>query len=164
MKVNTKQMISAALFAALTLVLTYFVKIPLPTGYANLGDCAVLLAGWVLGPVYGSLAAAIGSMLADIFSGYAMYAAATFIIKGLMALIAYGLYQKLKKHTSRALALIISGAAAELLMVFGYFVFEDVLYGAGMALLNILFNAIQGTIGLLVALFFMGTFKKSNKN
>lgn len=164
MKVNTKQMISAALFAALTLVLTYFVKIPLPTGYANLGDCAVLLAGWLLGPVFGFLAAAIGSMLADIFSGYAMYAAATFIIKGLMALIAYGLYQKLKKHTSRALALIISGAAAELLMVFGYFVFEDVLFDAGMALLNILFNAIQGAVGLFVALFFMGAFKKSNKN
>ncbi|MBQ3226246.1 MAG: ECF transporter S component [Clostridia bacterium] len=163
MKVNTKQMISAALFAALVLVLTFFIKVPLPNGYANLGDCAVLLAGWLLGPIYGLASAAIGSMLADIFSGYAMYAAATFIIKGLMALVAYALYQKLKKHANRILSLIISGAFAELLMVFGYFVFEDVLYGAGMALLNIPFNAIQGAVGLIVALFFMGAFKKTNK-
>ncbi len=163
MKTNTKQIISAALFAALTLVLTFFVKIPLPTGYANLGDCAVLLAGWILGPLFGFLAAAVGSMLADIFSGYAIYAMATLIIKGLMALIAYSLYKKLKKHASRILSLIISGTFAELLMVFGYFVFEDILYGAGMALVNIPFNALQGAVGLFVALFFMGAFKKVNK-
>ena len=40
---------------ALTCVLTLAVKIPTPTkGYLNLGDCAVLLSGWLLGPVWGA--------------------------------------------------------------------------------------------------------------
>ena len=44
---------------------TFAVRIPSPLkGYLNLGDCAVLLAGWLLSPVYGFLAAGLGSALA----------------------------------------------------------------------------------------------------
>ena len=40
---------TAAVMIALTCVLTLAVKIPTPTkGYLNLGDCAVLLSGWLL--------------------------------------------------------------------------------------------------------------------
>lgn len=42
-------------------------------GYVNLGDCAVLMSAWVLGPLYGGAAAGIGSALADLLSGYAHY-------------------------------------------------------------------------------------------
>ena len=80
----------AALFASLVCVATMIVKIPSPMkGYLNLGDCVVLLCGWLLSPLYGFLAAGLGSALADLFSGYIIYAPATFIIKGGMALIAY---------------------------------------------------------------------------
>lgn len=40
-------------------------------GYVNLGDCAVLISAWMLGPLYGGAAAGIGSALADLLSGYA---------------------------------------------------------------------------------------------
>ena len=37
------------------------IKIPSPLkGYLNLGDCVVLLAGWMLPPTYGFLAAGLG--------------------------------------------------------------------------------------------------------
>ena len=49
-------------------------------GYVNLGDCAVPLSAWILGPVYGGVAAGVGSMLADLLSGYAHYAPGTFLI------------------------------------------------------------------------------------
>ena len=85
---KTKQIVTAALFAALACVATMVIKIPSPMdGYLNLGDCVVLAAGWLLAPGYGFLAAGLGSGLADLFSGYAAYAPATFVIKGLMALI-----------------------------------------------------------------------------
>ena len=75
------------MLAALCCVATMIIKIPSPLkGYLNLGDCVVLLSGWLLGPAYGFAAAGIGSALADIFSGYVIYAPATFIIKGLMAI------------------------------------------------------------------------------
>ena len=85
---KTKKLVIAALMAALACVVTMIVKVPSPLkGYVNLGDCIVLIAGWILSPVYGFMAAAIGSAMADVFSGYVLYAPATFAIKGLMALV-----------------------------------------------------------------------------
>ena len=70
------------------------IRIPTPLkGYINLGDAIVLLCAFLLPPSYAFFAAGIGSMLADIFSGYAVYAPATFIIKGLMALAAYFIFK-----------------------------------------------------------------------
>ena len=49
---TTKKIVIAALLAALTCVATMVIKIPSPLqGYLNLGDCIVLLAGWMLSPV-----------------------------------------------------------------------------------------------------------------
>ncbi len=67
-----KKLVMAALFAALTTVMTMVIRIPSPmSGYVNLGDCAVLSA-WILGPGLGCAAAGIGSMLADLL-GYPRY-------------------------------------------------------------------------------------------
>ena len=63
-----RKLVLAALLAALVCVATMVVQIPSPMqGYVNLGDCFVLLSGWLLGPWYGFAAGGIGSMLADIF-------------------------------------------------------------------------------------------------
>ena len=80
----------AALMAAMACVATMVIKIPIPAtgGYINLGDCIVLLSGIILGPVYGGIAAGLGSALADLLGGYVAFAPATFIIKGLMAVVA----------------------------------------------------------------------------
>ena len=74
-------MVTAALLAAFTCIATMIIKIPTPTfGYIHLGDGLVLLCGIILGPGIGALAAGIGSMFADIFSGYMTWAPATLII------------------------------------------------------------------------------------
>mgnify|MGYP002565466613 CR=1 FL=1 len=73
-----RKLVLAALLAALVCVATMVVQIPSPMqGYVNLGDCFVLLSGWLLGPWYGFAAGGIGSMLADIFLGYGHYAPGT---------------------------------------------------------------------------------------
>lgn len=88
-----RKLVLAALLAALVCVATMVVQIPSPMqGYVNLGDCFVLLSGWLLGPWYGFAAGGIGSMLADIFLGYAHYAPGTLVIKGVMALVAALMY------------------------------------------------------------------------
>jgi len=49
-----RKLVLAALLAALVCVATMVVQIPSPMqGYVNLGDCFVLLSGWLLGPWYG---------------------------------------------------------------------------------------------------------------
>ena len=154
-KNTTQRIVMAALLAALTCVATMIIKVPSPLkGYLNLGDCVVLVAGWMLSPTYGFLAAGIGSALADIFSGYVTYAAATFVIKGLMALIAFYGFKLLHNKLGNLPSRIISGIVAEAVMVGGYFIFEGFLYGFVPSLVNIPANAVQGVPGLILVKVF----------
>ena len=161
MKTTTQKIIFSSMLAALTGVSTMVIKIPSPlNGYINLGDCIVLLSGWLLSPVYGFFAAGLGSALADLFSGYAAYAPATFLIKGLMALIAFAGFRIMYKRLGNLTARIISGTAAEIFMVLGYWVFEGFLYGFGPSAVNIPANGIQGVAGLVLGVVLTKIFEK----
>lgn len=159
---TTQRIVMAALLAALTCVATMIIKIPSPLkGYLNLGDCVVLLAGWMLSPTYGFLAAGLGSALADTFFGYVTYVPATFVIKGLMALIAFYGFKLLHSKLGNISSRIISGIVAEVVMVAGYFIFEGFLYGFGPSLVNIPANVIQGIAGLIIGTILVKVFEKS---
>ncbi len=160
---NTTQKIAVtALLAALTCVATMVIKIPSPMkGYLNLGDCVVLTAGWMLSPVYGFLAAGLGSALADLFSGYVVYAPATFLIKGLMALVARFVYKALCGKIYSSISRIISGVLAEIIMVLGYYIFEGFMYGFSPSLVNIPANAVQGIAGLVLGFVLIKIFEKT---
>lgn len=163
MKTKTQKMVLAALIASLTCVATMLIKIPSPLkGYLNLGDCVVLVSGWVLSPLYGFLAAGIGSALADIFSGYIIYAPATFVIKGLMALTAYLIFKSLNTKLKVTYSRVIGGIISEIIMVLGYFVFEGTLYSFAASVVNIPANAIQGIAGLILGIVLIKIFDKSN--
>ena len=98
-----RKLVLAALLAALVCVATMVVQIPSPMqGYVNLGDCFVLLSGWLLGPWYGGAAAGIGSMLTDLLSGYGYYAPGTFVIKGLDALVAALIFKAMGRTSAAA--------------------------------------------------------------
>lgn len=138
----------AAMFAALTYVATTVVQIAIPAtgGYINFGDCIVLLGGFILDPVYGALAGGIGSALADILSGYAVYAIGTFIIKAAMAAVAAILYRNLRKKIK--LSTVISAIVGEIIMVAGYFIYESVFLKYGLAAAGaIAGNSIQAVAG-----------------
>ncbi len=65
-------------------VTTLFVRMPLPSrGYFNFGDVAVVFAGLTLGRRGGALAGGMGSALADILAGAALFAPLTMAAKGL---------------------------------------------------------------------------------
>lgn len=165
MKTKTKKIVIAALIAALACIATMIIKIPSPLkGYINLGDCVVLTAGWMLSPAYAFLAAGLGSAFADIFSGYATYAPATFVIKGLMALIAFCGFKLLYKKLGNMPSRIISGVLAEMVMVLGYFVFEGFLYGFAPSMVNIPPNTIQGIAGLIIGIMIIKALEKSKIN
>lgn len=162
MNAKTKKLVMAALMAALTCVATIIIKIPSPLkGYINLGDCIVLLSGWLLSPMWGFLAAGLGSALADVLSGYLIYGPATFLIKGLMALAAFYGFKLLKNKCGNLASRIISGIAAEVVMLVGYFLFAGILYGFGPAMVNIPANAVQGVAGIIIGILFMKILAKS---
>ncbi len=161
MQNKTQKIVLSALLASLVCVATMLIKIPSPLkGYLNLGDCVVLLSGWILSPVYGFLTAGIGSALADIFSGYIVYAPATFVIKGLMALMAHFVFVIMAKKAGNLSSRIVSGILAEILMVGGYFLFEGILYGFIPSAVNIPANAAQGIAGLILGILLVKIFEK----
>ena len=150
---NLKKLILAALFAALSCVATMSIRIPTPgtSGYIHPGDAIVILSGVILGPVWGFLAGGIGSALSDLIGGYFIYVPITFVIKGLVALAAGLLYQKVgKNQKSRYIAVILGGVADVILVAGGYFVCEFFIYGAGAAA-SIPANIIQGVGGLVIS-------------
>ena len=162
MNTKTKKIVTAALMAALSCVATMILKVPSPLkGYINLGDCIVLAAGWLLSPVWGFLAAGLGSALADILSGYVIYGPATFLIKGMMALVAFHGFKLLHNKCNKLFSRIISGIAAEIVMIVGYFVFAGLLYGFGPAAVNIPANAVQGIAGILIGIILVQIIEKS---
>ena len=150
---NLKKLILAALFAALSCVATMSIRIPTPGtgGYIHPGDAIVILSGVILGPVWGFFAGGIGSALSDLIGGYFVYVPITFVIKGLVALAAGLLYQKVgKTQKSRYAAVVLGGVADIILVAGGYFVCEYFIYGAGAAA-SIPSNIIQGIGGLVIS-------------
>ena len=127
-KLDTRTLAMASLLAALACVATMVIKVPSPTGgYMNLGDAVVLLSAYLLGPVWGAVAAGLGSALADLFSGYTAYVPATLAIKALMAAAAALIYSGMRRRT---VSLLVCSLAAEAIMVAGYWLYDGLLLGS----------------------------------
>lgn len=166
------------MFSALICVATMVIQIPAPlAGYVHFGDCFILIAAWILGPWWGFAAGGIGSALADLFTGYAHYIPGTLIIKGLMAVAAALIIRAfLKKSDKTELVAVrpkaqqdvaqqrrtgdklhlpgfmVSGLAAEAIMVAGYYLFKATFLQRGWiaTLANIPSNCVQGAFGLVL--------------
>ncbi|MBR6676369.1 MAG: ECF transporter S component [Clostridia bacterium] len=158
-KTNTKKLVLSALFCALIFVATAALPLPLGNGgYVNLGDTLIAVAAFFLGPVYGFLAAGMGSAAADLFLSYGIYAPVTFVIKGSMALVYVLVFRPFVKTKACVPMAFVAALASECLMVGGYFAFECALYGYAGALVNVPGNLIQAAVGVaasttLVSLF-----------
>ena len=155
MNQRLKKLVLSALMMAFTCVATLAIRIPTPGGfgYIHPGDALVILSGVILGPGYGFLAAGIGSALADLFGGYMVYVPITFVIKGLVALIAGILYRSIKGNKkSHYLAVALAGLFDILLVTGGYYICEIPLYGSIAAAASVPANIVQGVGGLVISL------------
>lgn len=148
-KGNVLPLAMGGMMAALVFVATYFFKLPLSAqGYIHLGDGFILLGaallGWTAVP-----AAALGSMLADLLAGYSLYCLPTFLIKAAVAALAVWATAKGRPYWLSLLLL----AAAEIVMVAGYFITEWLFLGFGLAAAAsaIAPNLVQGLSGVVIA-------------
>ncbi|MEQ8637941.1 ECF transporter S component [Gimesia maris] len=144
---------------ALAAISTMLIRIPIPatTGYFNIGDVFVVLAGLWLGPLAGALVGCIGPTIADAI-GFPVFIPATMITKGFEGFIVGLISSKARKNNIKIKALAaFSGGVT---VVAGYFVFEAYIYPAlgqsipafaitdiGAAIIEILPNSIQGIVG-----------------
>ena len=151
------------IFAALTCVITMVIAFPIPAtqGFINVGDAVVMITGLLFGPIIGSISGGVGSALADLFLGYTIYAPATLIIKGLEGLFV-GLISNPRKNYAKLnyrdiIGILIGGIT----MVFGYFIYEVIIFGVPSALYEFVLNGIiQFGLGGLIAFIFIISARK----
>lgn len=160
---STRFICITAVMAALICIMTMVVQIPIPLGYAHLGDAFILLTVLFVGKRSGIWAGGIGSALADLLTGYAYWAIPTFIIKSLMA---WGTgkiaYKKDNTCTLFSVRSVIACVVGMAWMVIGYTAAGAVLYGSIAAGLSSAPGlAVKGVLNLAVCYGVGALFEKA---
>jgi uncharacterized membrane protein len=144
-KLTVKNIALSGLLIALTFIFTYFIKIPMPIGYLNLGDAIIIFTAIFINPYLGALVGIVGAGLADLAGGYFIFIPFTILAKGGEALIAGYLF----KHLN-GLAKYVSLYLASLFMVavyaISYLIIDISFMIAGVSL-----DLIQAIVGTTVA-------------
>jgi uncharacterized membrane protein len=150
---NPRTLATTAVMTALVLALTFIHIAPTPIGgYIHLGDVAINFAALAFGPWVGLIAGGLGTALADVLSGYAVFAPLTFVSHGLQGLVVGWIYWTRRTNTSMVLAVIAGGVV----LILGYFIGEAaVLYGMAGALAELPWNAVQEAVGMLGAAVYL---------
>ncbi len=130
---------AAGCLAAPVFVFTAFLHIPAGNGYVHPGDAFVYLGACLLPLPYSALVAAIGALLADFVSGYALWIPASVAIKTLSVFFFTSKTPKLLTRRN-ALALIAASAVS----ISGYYLYEAMVFKSFAApLASVPANAIQ---------------------
>lgn len=157
-----------AVFTALVCIATMMIStyVPATEGFFNVGESMVYLAAILFGPAVGAFAGGVGSMMADLLLGYAVFAPATLVVKACEGAIVGVLAKKTPKFGSatswRFLTLILGVAVGSYIWWVGTSYYSGEMYltlGLGEMLLNIptLFWVLMGALVaiLLIALGFI---------
>lgn len=159
---NVTTLIFTALLTAITVVTTMFLKVPLGVGYVHLGDSIVFLAVLVLPLPYAIFVGAVGTALADVFSGYAAWSPWSLGIMAVCVIVTRlvagnGPGATMPRKTVKTILTIpmreLTGYLAGIICVAaGYCVAEIFIYGASIAAFaSIPFNLAQAATGAVVA-------------
>jgi uncharacterized membrane protein len=134
--------IMAALVAALTSV--HIFQTP-PGGYIHLGDIAVYFAALAMGPWAGMAVGGLGTALADVLAGYAIFAPISLVVHGLQGFVA-GWLTRGSKTPARLAAGVLAGSVV---LITGYFLAEIPMFGVGLAAQEVPWNIVQEAVGAL---------------
>lgn len=121
----------AGIFSALVFVITAYLHIPTYNGYVHCGDGLIFIAACILPMPYSIVVGVLGAMLADLLTGFAIWAPGSMIIKGLLALLFTCKSNKI--ITKRNLIMLLPAA---LISAAGYYLYEVLITGSFIASLS----------------------------
>ena len=120
-RISAKEICVAGVMAAFVFIATFVPQIPIPLGYAHLGDGAIFLAVVLAGRRAGIFAGAFGSALADLAGGFPVWILPTLVIKAVMAEIFFRVALDGNETPKFSSPRVLGGmAAACLFMTAGY--------------------------------------------
>ncbi len=148
-RLNVRMLTLNALMAALVFVLTRLVQVPTPTrGYVHLGDVGVVFTALAFGPAVGAVAGGLGTALADLSSGYGMWAPFSLIIHGLQGYVLGRLAARGSLSGKQVVVLTVVNIA---IVAGGYLIAGLILVGPA-ALSEVPANAMQAFSGNLLGI------------
>ena len=106
-------------------VVTAYLHIPTYNGYVHCGDGLIFLAACLMPMPYSIVIGATGAMLADLLTGFAIWAPGSMIIKGLLTLLFTT--KSTKIITKRNLVMLLPAA---LISAVGYYLYEALITGS----------------------------------
>ena len=128
----------SSIFAAIVFVVTAYLHIPTYNGYVHVGDAFIFLAACILPMPYAIGVGATGAMLADVLTGYAIWAPGSIIIKAVTVMLFSYKYKKI--ITTRNILMLIP---ATIICVGGYYLYEVIITGS-------FIGALAGIVGSLI--------------
>ena len=164
---------TTALFTALITVGTAVIQIPVGNGYVHFGDSIIYLASCILPAPCAIFAASAGAVIADLATGFAVYAPATVIIKALNALpfVLMRIYLKKKHKDDKILnwQICLMLVPTTLVTIFGYLIAEYIMFGYEFAVASAFTSGWIQPVGSLAVFLILAAaldkikFKKNKK-
>ncbi|MGE5627839.1 MAG: ECF transporter S component [Solirubrobacterales bacterium] len=170
---RTLSIVQTSLMIAIIALVTMTVKIPTYTGYTHLGDSMIFLSVILLGKKKSIVASAAGMCLADMLSGYLVWAPFTLVIKGIMALVAALIVYRGNNKGDNVPNNILAFVVAGIWMVVGYlfagaFVATytltehlSLMQGLILSLKDVPANIVEVLVGIIIAVPMSKMIKKS---
>lgn len=125
---HIKLMCLSGIFSALVFVVTAYLHIPTYNGYVHCGDGFIFIAACLLPTPYAVAVGALGALLADVLTGFAIWAPGSMVIKGLLALLFTCKSKRIV--TARNLTMLLPAA---LVSAGGYYLYEALITGSLLA-------------------------------
>ena len=136
----------SGIFSALVFVITAYLHVPTYNGYVHCGDGVIFIAACILPMPYSVAVGVLGAMLADLLTGFAIWAPGSMIIKGLLVLLFTCRSNKIV--TKRNLVALLPAA---LISAAGYYLYEALITGSFTASLSgIPASLVQATASSIV--------------
>ena len=151
---NLKKMTLVGLGMAVVFCGTYFFIFPNQIGgYMNLGDGFILLFASIVHPLGGFLIGGVGSAIADVASGFGIFAPFTLVVKGLEGYFVAKFNQKMNPY-------ICYGCGC-LIMIAGYFLTDWFMQKSlAIAITGLPTNIMQAICGMTIACLLHKVIKK----
>ena len=145
-KNHVKLLCISGIFSALVFVVTAYLHIPTYNGYVHFGDGFIFLAACILPMPYSIIVGVLGAMLADVLTGFAIWAPGSMLIKGVLAIL---FTAKAKTIITRRNLVMLLPAA--FISAAGYYLYEALITGSFVSpLAGILGSLIQALASSIV--------------
>ena len=150
---TARELCLTAVMTALVFLATFVPRIPIPLGYAHLGDAVIFLLALSIGRRDALIAACLGSALSDVLGGFLLWAVPTLIIKFVMADIVWRIAGR---NAAGKIRTAVAFLTSSVWMAFAYTAFGAALYAsvaAGLASTpGLLMEGLVNTVAALIVL------------